>query len=124
MYRFIYGVVLALLLTAMPALAASTAGKAVKDKKTNVTLLPSDMKIRGQKMQIQSALKADKITQAQAKNLLSGIQEVQKKQADFFRQNGKHILTADQQGQLEQMLVDRPRRRIIRPVAQAREAVA
>lgn len=43
---------------------------------------------------------------AQAKNLRDELQSIRKKEAGFFKQNGKHDLTADQQSQPNQMLDD------------------
>jgi hypothetical protein len=109
MFRLFLGVVLGFILAAMPALASGPVGKQVNGKNVNPTVQQIDQKIAGQMMKIQSALNKGKITRAQAKTLKDGLQAVRKKEAGFFKQNKKHILTAEQQGQLDQMLLDNAR---------------
>jgi hypothetical protein len=127
MLRFFFGVVLGLVLAVMPVLAAAAPVK-VNNIKSAVNPSASssvsptnrsgqalskppmvqtiDMKIRAQRVKIQTALAAGTITKERAKTLSDGLHAVQKKQAEFLRQNGKRVLTADQQDQLDRMLMD------------------
>ena len=104
MSRLFPALVFSFILAAMPALAAGPARTAVKGKSVASAAQPIGAKIQGQMSRIQKALKSGKITPAQSKTLKEGLHAIQKKEADFIKQNGKGPLTADQQGQLDQML--------------------
>ena len=106
MVRFFSGLALGLALAVMPALASGPVCKTVKGKNVKPAVQQVNMKIAGQTKKIQSALKAGKISQAQAKILRGELQAVRRKEAGFFKQNKKNILTADQQAQLNQMLLN------------------
>jgi len=105
MFRLSPVLVLGFILAAAPAFAAP-ALKLAKGKSTASSFIPIDAKIRGQMLNIQRALMSGKITQAQAKTLKAELQAIQKKKAEFVKQNGKNVLSADQESQLNQMLLN------------------
>jgi ribosomal protein S6E (S10) len=116
MMRFFSGLALGLALAVMPALAAGPVCKSVKGKNIKPAVQQINMKIMGQTKKIQSALRAGKITPAQAKILREELQAVRKKEAGFFKQNKKNGLTADQQGQLDQMLLNNAKKMPVDPL--------
>jgi hypothetical protein len=104
MMRFFLGLVFGFTLTVMPALAAGPVTKPGKIAVIKSPLQQISMKMQEQSMRIQSALKAGKITAAQAKAMRDALQAARRKQSEFFRQNKKPVLTDAQQAQLNQML--------------------
>src|ERR1039457_257383 len=71
---------------------------------TNPQIHQINTRLRTQWKLIQQGVKSGKITQAQAANLRADLKSVRQQETVYFKQNGNHTLTADQENQLNQSL--------------------
>ena len=71
---------------------------------TNPQVHQINIRLRTQWKLIQAGVKSGKIAQAQAATLKGDLKSVRQQETAFFKQNGNHTLTADQESQLNQSL--------------------
>ena len=102
MKRFILFVAAAFIFSTGFTLAAPTSSSTPII--TNPQMHQINLRLRAQWKLIQQGIKSGKITQAQAANLRTDLKSVRQQEMAFFKTNGNHTLTTDQESQLNQSL--------------------
>ena len=81
---------------------AATTSSTVKSPNSNVHQI--NLRLKNQLILIQQGYKKGKFTKDQADSLRAAIRAVRSQEVSFFKQNGNHNLTADQQNQVNASL--------------------
>ena len=63
-----------------------------------------EVRAKAQSQNIQSGFKAKKIGQAKAESLNTQLREIHRQELAFFKKNGRHEITPEQQAQLNSLL--------------------
>ncbi len=86
------------------SISASAATTSTVPAAKNPHLHQVNLRVRTQKFLVQKGLKAGKFDKQQALSIWASLKSVRQQELAFYKQNGTHELTSDQQAQLNQAL--------------------